>query len=147
MIIECINCHKKFKINTDLIPENGRLLQCGSCNHKWHYTRVIVDDTPIKLDNKNPNNIGSAKKNFDTNTSLISEKIVKPQKKILVKKNSKKISFLNLVFVFLITCVAILIVIDTFQPQLILLFPEIEFVIYHFYETANDIILFMKDLL
>jgi predicted Zn finger-like uncharacterized protein len=147
MIINCINCNKKFMINSDLIPENGRLLQCGSCNHKWHYTRVIANDTTVNLDNKNPDNIGSTKKNFDTDTSLITETIVKPEKEILVKKVSKKISFLNFLFVFLITFIAILIVIDTFQPQLILLFPEIEFLIYHFYETTNDIILFMKDLL
>ena len=38
MIISCSNCNKKYKIDEKLIPENGRLLQCSSCNHKWHYT-------------------------------------------------------------------------------------------------------------
>ena len=35
MIIECINCNKKFDVNSELIPESGRTIQCGSCNHIW----------------------------------------------------------------------------------------------------------------
>ena len=47
MIIECINCHKKFKVDSKLIPENGRQIQCGSCNHIWHfkYEKPIVTTT------------------------------------------------------------------------------------------------------
>ena len=37
MIISCEKCTKKFNIRDDLIPKDGRLLQCGSCNHKWFY--------------------------------------------------------------------------------------------------------------
>ena len=37
MIIECINCSKKFEVNSDLIPEEGRTIQCGACNHVWFY--------------------------------------------------------------------------------------------------------------
>ena len=37
MIISCEKCTKKFNIQDDLIPDGGRLLQCGSCNHKWFY--------------------------------------------------------------------------------------------------------------
>ena len=37
MIITCINCNKKFDINSDLIPKNGRLLECSSCNHQWFF--------------------------------------------------------------------------------------------------------------
>ena len=37
MIISCENCSKKFEIDDNLIPSTGRLLQCGSCSHKWHY--------------------------------------------------------------------------------------------------------------
>ena len=37
MIIACPNCNKKFKIDLILIPEEGRDLQCGSCNHVWLY--------------------------------------------------------------------------------------------------------------
>ena len=37
MIITCPNCKKKFQIDPALIPEKGRYLQCGSCNHAWFY--------------------------------------------------------------------------------------------------------------
>ena len=37
MIISCDKCNKKFEIADKLIPDTGRLLQCGSCLHKWHY--------------------------------------------------------------------------------------------------------------
>ena len=37
MIIECINCAKKFDVNAELIPADGRTIQCGSCNHVWFF--------------------------------------------------------------------------------------------------------------
>ena len=37
MIISCPECNKRFNINQNLIPEDGRLLQCSSCMHKWHF--------------------------------------------------------------------------------------------------------------
>ena len=39
MIIECVNCSKKFDVNSDLIPSAGRTIQCGSCNHVWFYKK------------------------------------------------------------------------------------------------------------
>ena len=39
MIIECINCSKKFDVDSDLIPSAGRTIQCGSCNHVWFYKK------------------------------------------------------------------------------------------------------------
>ena len=37
MIISCPNCNKQFKINPSLIPDNGRDVKCGSCDHVWFY--------------------------------------------------------------------------------------------------------------
>jgi len=50
MIIECINCKKEFNIDSDLIPEEGRLLECGSCNHRWFFknTNKLNDDQNSK---------------------------------------------------------------------------------------------------
>ena len=45
MIISCDQCHKKFEIDSNLIPQDGRLLECGSCNHKWFYKQDIEDKT------------------------------------------------------------------------------------------------------
>ena len=41
MIIDCIKCTKKFEVNASLIPDNGRTIQCGSCNHIWFYKPKI----------------------------------------------------------------------------------------------------------
>ena len=43
MIIACPNCNKKFKIDPTLIPEDGRDLKCGSCNHVWLYKVEVVE--------------------------------------------------------------------------------------------------------
>ena len=43
MIITCPYCDKKFNVDASLIPNEGRTLQCGFCDEKWHF----------KLNNKN----------------------------------------------------------------------------------------------
>ena len=48
MIISCEKCNKKFEISDELIPDNGRLLQCGSCSYQWHY----MPTSRIKLVNE-----------------------------------------------------------------------------------------------
>ena len=40
MQIICPNCTKKFKIQDSLIPSDGRLVQCGGCDHKWFYNNI-----------------------------------------------------------------------------------------------------------
>ena len=45
MIIACQMCNKKFDIDQILIPEKGRLLQCGSCDHKWFFKNKIIVKT------------------------------------------------------------------------------------------------------
>ena len=152
MIITCINCNKKFEIDSSLIPENGRLLQCGSCNHKWHYVKEIIEDSPVELkkreiDIEDKQQNYDNKKNIDDETTQISRNTNITQKDVVVNlEKPKKISFLNIILVFIITFVALLIIIDTFQSQLIRIIPEFELILYNFYETINDVTLFLKDL-
>ena len=49
MIIECINCNKRFEVNPDLIPNEGRNIQCGSCHHIWFFKKN--DQIKIEKDN------------------------------------------------------------------------------------------------
>ena len=46
MIIECVNCNKKFNVNSNLIPDEGREIKCGSCNHVWYFNKddKIIND-------------------------------------------------------------------------------------------------------
>ena len=45
MIITCNNCNKKFNLDSKLIPDKGRLLQCASCNHEWFFKKEILENT------------------------------------------------------------------------------------------------------
>ena len=49
MIITCPNCNKQFKIDNSLIPDEGRDLQCGSCNHVWFYKIEEDNNEALKL--------------------------------------------------------------------------------------------------
>ncbi len=50
MIITCPKCKKKFQIDTSLIPDEGRDLQCGSCQHLWFFNKDNEDSSPLTLD-------------------------------------------------------------------------------------------------
>ena len=88
MIISCEKCTKKFNIRDELIPENGRLLQCGNCNHKWFY-KLPTQNVNLENDNSNvlPNN--------DTLTEekkKIIEKVIKSSLNQIEKKEKKIIN-------------------------------------------------------
>ena len=59
MIITCNNCNKKFDIDSNLIPDKGRLLQCASCDHKWFFKKEVLENTVSQIaediDNDNVN--------------------------------------------------------------------------------------------
>ena len=160
MIIECINCNKKFEVNPELIPEKGRSIQCGSCTHKWFYKKdaqetilEINDETPVENTNqeiKINNDITEDK----VDTNKITEEIVKD--KIESKKNDetktlKKSNILNKIISYLIVAiisfVALIIVLDTFKTPLNNIFPNLELLLFNLYETFEDIGLFLKDLI
>ena len=48
MIINCINCNKNFEVESSLIPQEGRTLQCGSCKHEWFYSNNRSNETELK---------------------------------------------------------------------------------------------------
>ena len=151
MIITCEQCHKKFEIESNLIPEKGRLLQCSSCSHKWFYksdaleeTKIVLKKQDIKSEKTGPiieetNNI----KVFDESASSN-----KPKRKHSYKfSESKKISFLNVILVFIISIIALIVLLDTFKSPINLITPNIEFILESLYETLKDILLFIQDLL
>ncbi len=70
MIITCNNCNKKFDIDTNLIPDKGRLLQCASCDHKWFFKKEVLDNTVSPVDEET--GIDSINI-FDQNNSSINE--------------------------------------------------------------------------
>ena len=158
MIIKCNNCNKKFKIDADLIPKEGRLLQCSSCNHKWFFKKEELPLPASSLKKENPTIFESKK--IEKNTALDDNKNVNFFEKnsnhdkitpsnIVLKKNKsiKTSNFLKLIIVITISFIALIILIDTFKYPLNSIFPNIEFLLYNLYESIKDMWLFFKDLI
>ena len=151
MIIGCNNCRKQFDINSNLIPQKGRLLECSSCNHQWFFKKGEPNNSP-KIFKKSPNEekdeisipqeIIENKSSFkDLNTED------QYQKKDIFKNKKKKFRILNLIIIFIISFIALIIVIDTFKQPVSFIVPNIEFILYNLYETLKDILLFFNDLI
>ena len=49
MIITCPCEKKQFKIDSSLIPQEGRELQCGSCERIWFYKPENDSKVPLTL--------------------------------------------------------------------------------------------------
>ena len=151
MIIECINCNKKFDVNSELIPESGRSIQCGSCNHMWFFNPSIKETQILKK--------STIQTKKTTNEKKIQQNAKKPKNKItkisnknyeLTPYQSKSkfslTTFLSYIIVLIISFIAILIVIDTFKSPIYKAFPNLEILIFSFFEVLKDIELFIKDL-
>tara|TARA_B110000008_G_C16532713_1_gene388851 strand:+ start:58 stop:528 length:471 start_codon:yes stop_codon:yes gene_type:complete len=155
MIIECINCNKKFNVDSDLIPSDGRQIQCGSCNHTWHY--IIEDESEKTLILNNavkPQNIKEDVKLGTTDIeNLVKIKKIKPLKQeTYIKADNKVIesksisNFFSYLLVFIISFVALIVLIDTFKTPLIKIFPQLEIFLFNLFETLKDVKLFIIDL-
>jgi len=154
MIIECINCNKVFEVNSELIPENGRTIQCGSCNHVWFYNPRISD---LKKEKNQDAKFDNLKETFveENNKKVFEEKDYSELKdnknyeitKYRPKKGLSFLKFLSYLIVLLISFIALLILIDTFSAFLYQFFPGLELVMFNLFETLKDIELFIKDLI
>ena len=150
MIIACPNCNKKFKIDPTLIPEDGRDLKCGSCNHVWLYKVEDVSSIPLALDENVDNNEiepddTEKKKDIEfKKNQLVSKKIIKKEKEEKTKNTGSK--FFSYLIVFIISLIALMILLDTLKSPLIDIFPDLEFVLFSLFETLKDIKLFIIDL-
>ena len=155
MIITCQHCDKKFEVNENLIPNEGRLLQCGSCNRTWFFNKnsqpksTPINDIPSKKNQpkrQKTKNFKKAKKfddrnlsNFKSNTG---SEIVKYQPNL----NFTFFKFLSYILIFIISFIGLIIVLDTFKSPLYNIFPNLELVLFSLYETLKDIELFINDL-
>ena len=158
MIIQCENCNKKFEIQDNLIPDKGRLLECGSCAHQWHYTPIakleltdevkITDEVQIKDEPTEQLIVKKTKKK-----SKIIKKIYEndadneiDQTNENITTKEKNISFINFLLVGIISFVAIVILVDTFKNQIAYVIPNISLYINELHEILRDIFLFIADL-
>ena len=151
MIIECINCNKQFEINSELIPANGRTVQCGSCNHIWFFKPKKINKIKVKSQQKiaSDTNFKNKKISDENLVKKIDEVINKKDKALIKYEKSTKISvdlFFRYTIVFIISFTALILFLETFKSTLINVFPNLEIILFSFYETLKDVILFIKDL-
>ena len=146
MIIQCINCHKQFEVNASLIPNNGRNIQCGSCNHTWFFKD---NDNQVSSEITIADNTNHSLNDYlEKKTSIKDVKEVKN-----LSKNPKKKSFLSFskilsyIIVIIISFIALVVILDTFKSPLINIFPNLELLLYNLFETIKDVILFIKNLI
>ena len=137
MHIECINCRKIFEIEENLIPKNGRLLQCGNCDHRWFYKNKKKEIKEAEIEENIKEKI-EITPNEDTNS------VKSFQDK---KKEKKSINIFKLFLVIVISFVALIIFIDTFKLQIQKYLPEIEVILNNLYQSLLDVTLFFKDLI
>jgi len=153
MIVQCNNCHKKFDLDVNLIPEEGRLLQCSACNNTWFFKKKKIE-TPQEVtipeiqNNKEEETISP--KNDDANSSEkpSNDEIenVEVEKTIEPLPDKKNYRILNILVVSIISFAAFIIIIDTFKTPLGKIVPNTELLLYNLYETFRDIGLFIQDL-
>ena len=150
MEIQCPKCNRSFKIDKSLIPEKGRLLQCGTCGHKWFF-KNIVHETKTKTVNISEENILKkpeiTKKIQNSKININEDEYNKTKiKGDISKKNVNKINYIKFFFVIIISIVALILILDTFKDILIKIFPNIKILLNNLYETLKDISLFFYDL-
>ena len=145
MIITCPSCGKKFEVDQNLIPKEGRLLQCGFCNEKWFFsiskkevleTKVNVKNEKVANSDKNDVILEKSEVSLKDNTDTV----------IKVKNNFSFSIFLSYILVSIISFAALIIVIDTFKGPLYKNVPNLELILFNLFETLKDITLFIKDL-
>ena len=158
MIIIC-PCEKKklFKIDSSLIPNEGRELQCGSCERVWFYKPQNVSEAPLTLNNnvyttKTEQNNEIKEKSLEFSKTLQQKKIIeaeieKENLKTVEKSEGKKSKLFSYLIVLIISFVALIILVDTLKTPLINVFPGLEVILFNLFETLQDIKLFIIDLI
>ena len=160
MIVTCPCEKKQFKIDSSLIPQEGRELQCGSCERVWFYKPENESEVPLTL-NENASvdkvepDIEIKDKNEEFSKKLNQEKTIKPEIKEISKETDKTVKktvnkgpkFFSYLIVFIISFVALVILLDTLKTPLINVFPRLEIILFNLFETLQDIKLFIIDLI
>ena len=155
MIITCPCGKKKFNVDTNLIPDKGRLVKCGTCEETWFFkksdqtTLESREDAVINENfEKQIQNQISSPKNDKTYNKIANIQKTKGSELIKYRaKSSFTISkFLSYIIVFLVSFIGVIIILDTFKSPLSIFFPSLELLLYNMFETIKDLVLFAKDL-
>ena len=139
MIITCPCKKKKFKIDSSLIPIEGRKLKCGSCEKIWFYR--IPQSTELELSG-------------NQTTDEITKNLSNENEEVNIQDKRNQTNFGGIIskifgyfIVIIITIIAAIIILDTFKLPLSNIFPNLEVILFNLFETLKDIKFFIKDLI
>ena len=144
MIITCPCGKKKFNVDSNLIPNNGRLLKCGTCNETWFFNKEDITTYKTKENysfDYSPKQKEKSKDNSNVPTNKGAELV-----KYRTKSSFTISKFFNYLIVIIISFIGIIIILDTFKNPLNDIFPNLELILYNLFETLKDLVLFVKDL-
>ena len=162
MIIECPACSKKFNIDEKLIPDEGRLLKCGNCDHTWFFKKE--QNIKLEAETAEVNDIKEDKSEINIEPVKEPIKQTKKIKKKISKQSSTKEStskelvsidkssvsrennIIKKIFLIIISVIAFILLVDTFKNQISVIFPGILKMSDSLYLVINDLKLFIKDL-
>tara|TARA_B100000035_G_C20728686_1_gene434494 strand:- start:47 stop:508 length:462 start_codon:yes stop_codon:yes gene_type:complete len=152
MIITCEKCSKSFNIQDNLIPNEGRELQCGSCNFKWFFkrnetTNTFRSDISKTLSKNDQSDHKHLNINLPSAENEVKNGYQKPKKKSEIKKIKKKPKIIKNSLVLIISILALIILLDTFKYQLNNYIPGLDSILNNLYESLEDLSLFFKDLI
>jgi small-conductance mechanosensitive channel len=103
------------------------------------------------VENKEDDHANEKLSKTDETNNLENVANTEPSSNKLINKNKKTTfsvsKFLSYFLVFLITFIALIIVLDTFKTPLSSIIPGLEIFLYNFFETLKDLYLFLKNLL
>ena len=138
MIIECPACSKKFNIDKKLIPDEGRLLKCGNCDHTWFYKKQ--QNLKLETESTKINEIEKNKSEINIKPVDVPIKKTKKIRKKISKKSSTKEStskelvsidkssvsrennIIKKIFLIIISIIAFILLIDTFKNHISVIF-------------------------
>tara|TARA_S200000501_G_scaffold7918_1_gene7039 strand:+ start:17 stop:481 length:465 start_codon:yes stop_codon:yes gene_type:complete len=153
MIIVCPCDQKRFNIDEKLIPENGRLLKCGACNHTWFYKPsehtkkneiLLNDNVSVEIEKEEViTNIIKKSESTENNPDQLNE----DKKYLPAIKKVKNKNFSKLLLVILISVIALVLLIDTFKGPISNIIPNIDFYLNNLYQSLIDIKLFTINLI
>jgi len=160
MIITCKSCDKKFSVRDQDIPNEGRLVQCGSCSSTWTQYPIKIktqEEEPKILRNvpKTKKRKKAQHKDFDIQPFYSKKddslKKNKNKKKIIEKKLEEEsesgFGFLNFLILLFLISISIVGVLETFKDQILPFWPNLENYLTYVYETVNNIYILSIDLI
>ena len=160
-LLQCYSCDHKWFFKKEILDKSVNIMEKNDPSEKKKALKEILAPLEEKITSaktelsktaeplESTTNILIVEENNSTKNKTEKNEVKENDKKKEIKtsKIKKDHNILSLTIVFIISFMALIIIFDTFQKPISGVIPNIEFLLYNFYETINDIALFFRDLI